>query len=103
MAHRTFVDRYGRTWDAWTVVPEFADRRRAPTASPPTKTERRTKSEFRVPLAGQWKDGWLAFATKGEKKRLASYPPNWVELSDAELEQLCDSAIHAPPQRRLTE
>ena len=77
MAHKSFTDRAGRRWDAWTVTP--------------AKVE--------------WRDagGWLCFETRGEKRRLAPFPANWDDLTDDELCALCASAELASPPRRLVE
>lgn len=97
VAHRQFTDSIGRTWDAWEVTPEFAERRTTPPA-PWLGVERRQRAEFRVPLGKQWSKGWLAFETRGEKRRLAPVPPGWSALTDRELAELCDSASRARSQ-----
>ncbi|HXT17276.1 MAG TPA: hypothetical protein VN706_16680 [Gemmatimonadaceae bacterium] len=106
MPHRTYTDPQGRLWDVWSVQPEYAERRRTPvhgTTLPPAQ-ERREKKGFRVPLGRAWAGGWLVFETKGEKRRLAPFPPNWTELTDAELDELRGSAtITQRPTRRLIE
>ena len=103
MAHREFTDSIGRRWDVWTVVPEFAERRGMSEPKPPPVPDRRRREEFRVPLGSEWADGWLAFSTPGERRRLATFPANWDELSPAELEALCKRALPAPHSRRLVE
>lgn len=100
MPHRTFTDTHGRPWDVWLVQPEHVERRRDVEASTPI-VERRGRREFRVPLAGKWVDGWLCFETKGEKRRLAPYPAEWMELPVTTLERLCLSAAAARAPRRL--
>jgi hypothetical protein len=105
MAHRVYTDSHGRQWDVWSVLPEYAERRRTPdsTAAVPS-TERRTQKTFRVPLGRIWADGWLVFETAGEKRRLAPVPPGWAQLSDADLDRLREQAIvTGRPTRRLVE
>lgn len=80
MAHREFVDSLGRHWEVWPV----------PAQSGGGSSKRLTSS-------------WLVFETRGEKRRLSSFPLNWSSFTDAELEQLCGQAREAPPSRRLIE
>jgi hypothetical protein len=108
MAHREFRDSTGRLWAAWSVQPEYAERRAAGTAAAvsgePPAIERRGRKELRVPLGTNFSHGWLCFETKGEKRRLAPYPDTWSKMSDEELEELCGTAAkveHGP--RRLVE
>ena len=105
MGHREFVDSIGRHWDVWAVQPEGADRRDPDRANEPAPAvERREREAFRVPVAGRWRRGWLAFETKFEKRRLTPIPAGWLDVPDDELERLCDQAITAPtPPRRLIE
>jgi len=51
----------------------------------------------------QWMDGWLAFQTRGERRRLAPYPELWAHLDDAHLEELCNDAQLVGGSRRLIE
>jgi hypothetical protein len=107
MPHRVYTDSVGRQWTVWSVHPEYAERRRPtpPGASAiPAGGERRSKKGFRVPLGRTWAEGWLVFETTGEKRRLAPYPENWTELSEAELDRLREKAVvTAKPTRRLIE
>lgn len=103
MPHRTFTDSVGRAWDVWFVQPEHVERRRGAGEASTPKVERRGRREFRAPLEGKWVDGWLCFETRGEKRRLAPVPPDWMELPIGTLEQLCRSAAEARRSRRLIE
>jgi len=106
MAHRQFKDAHGRTWDAWTVIPERAERRSSHAdADIEVERERRVKEdpEFRVPLGPQWTNGWLAFETKGEKRRLAPIPESWESMNDEDIAELCERAQLVTPSRRLAE
>ena len=114
MAHREFRGTDGREWAVWTVQPEYVERRRTEGSAPPAVSangavgskpvERRGHKEYRVPIAGKFSQGWLCFETKGEKRRLAPYPPTWVQLSDEELATLCDTATRVEHgTRRLVE
>ena len=102
MAHRTFRDRDGRTWNVWDVYPTMAERR----ATPPTGDvviERRNHSEPRAPLPPELRDGWLAFESNGERRRLTPAPINWSEMDDDELARLLARATVTGSIRRRTE
>jgi hypothetical protein len=104
MAHREFTDTFGRNWNVWSVVPERAERRRRDGAAVRGAERRHGKSkEFRVPLAEQWVDGWLAFETKGEKRRLAPIPDDWEAATDEQLHRMLERAEQIRPPRRLAE
>jgi hypothetical protein len=79
MALREFVDKQGVAWKVWDITPESMH---------PV-----TVREF---FLGEYQEGWLAFESPDERRRLADWPPNWAELSDEELGRLCDRAKPAP-------
>src|SRR5678815_1154518 len=105
MAHRVLVDSIGRAWDVWDVHPEFGERRREAGETPPETDERRRRTQHRVAFAGRWRDGWLAFETKNEKRRLAPIPAGWDRLSDQDVQRLLEAAdvIATRGRRRLCE
>jgi len=108
MPHRAFTDSDGRTWDVWVVRPSHPERRKAEGdgdgAAAQPMVDRRKRREFRVPLEGKFVTGWLCFETKGEKRRLAPFPRDWMARSDGDLEQLLREATEAPRRpRRLIE
>jgi hypothetical protein len=78
MAARTFTDSAGLTWDVFEV---HRASRTAGAVSPGLE------------------NGWLAFASGENKRRLAPFPPAWETYTDAELEALCDAARRAPTPR----
>lgn len=82
-AIREFVDREGKAWRVWAVTPSFS---------------RRSKREATL---GEFEHGWLAFETLDEdaRKRLPHYPPDWVSMSDARLQELLARAVEAPTRR----
>ena len=52
----------------------------------------------RDPLPSEYQSGWLVFEHaegKHRKRRLASFPKSWSELSPVQLEELCRSAARA--------
>ena len=103
MAHRVFRDSSGRRWDVWNVKPSVFERRRDVAPAIPPAEERRRRHQARMKVSAEWVNGWLAFQTLGEKRRLADYPRDWMEVGDDALEQLCDRAIVVGVPRRLVE
>ena len=76
MAVREFTDSRGIEWRAWDVTPEHMH--------PATRTE-----DFMSNL----QDGWLAFESATEKRRLsAPYPSDWTSYRIPDLEALCAKA-----------
>ena len=73
MGLREFRDKRGVTWKVWNVTPDSLDKR--------TTAEDYMK---------EWQDGWLCFECSDHRRRLATYPPTWEDLSDGELESLLD-------------
>lgn len=102
MAHRTFKDGSGRAWEVWDVRPKMAERR-TPTNDQPVVTERRRHSEPRAPLPPELRDGWLAFESGEERRRLTPPPEGWDALPDAELAALVERAAVSAKPRRLIE
>lgn len=94
MAHRKFQDEGGRWWDVWDTRPTIIDRRAGRDRRTGTRAvgERRQKSEPRVAVEPQFRDGWLAFQSGTEWRRLAPIPDAWETLSDAELVHLLTQA-----------
>jgi hypothetical protein len=65
MAHRTFVDRIGMTWEVWDVRPE-------------------TKPGYEA-LSGAPAGGWLCFQSGSTRKRLMYIPENWDAAPEEQL------------------
>ncbi len=80
MALREFRDSKGVLWKVWSVTPDSLDKR--------TTAEDYMKD---------WQDGWLCFECPESRRRLATFPPSWEELSDGELESLL---VRAQPVKR---
>lgn len=72
-AVREFLDERGMTWRVWAVTQEQLH------------PERMIADRM-----GDYRDGWLAFesADESERRRLPHYPPNWLKLSNLDLEGL---------------
>ena len=75
---REFRDSQQRAWRVWEVRPGLG----------------RPLSDLTRYL-GDYVNGWLAFGCLDNdiRKRLPSYPPNWLELTNRELESLLNRAI----------
>lgn len=80
---RQFVDRSGRGWRAWAVVPGRAQSRYG--------AERHL---------GEYQKGWLAFESLdgSSRRRLPNYPSDWHTRDNAALTKLLESAT--PVARR---
>ena len=98
MTHRIFTDDRGRTWEVWEVFPEVVERRlneerrSAPRAGP----DRRQHVDIRFRMAPELRNGWLAFQSDEERKRLAPIPPGWSSLDDGALRELAARATLQP-------
>jgi hypothetical protein len=79
MALREFIDKHGIVWNVWDITPESMH---------PV-----TVREF---FLGEYQEGWLAFESANERRRLSSWPEDWASLSDEELAALCERAKPAP-------
>ena len=76
MAVREFTDSKSVVWRVWDVT--------TAQMHPVTKNE---------DFMGELADGWLAFESAYEKRRLAApYPDTWAQMSIPELEALCEQA-----------
>ena len=95
--HRQFTDAEGRSWDVWEVIPQMAERREGHTDVP---VERRADSKPRASLPVEMREGWLAFESRHERRRLAPSPAGWELLNDRDLAQLLDRATVVSKVRR---
>lgn len=102
MAHRTFRDKHGRTWDVWEVRPTLVERRRT-AAQKPVSMERRRYSGAPSLLPNDLRQGWLAFQWKQERRRLGPPPVGWTEMTNDELAELLERAVGRGRVRRLIE
>ena len=86
MAVREFTDSRGVVWRAWDVTTDQMH--------PVTKNE---------DFMGELADGWLAFESATEKRRLAApYPKQWASMSIPELEALCQQSPVVAARRART-
>jgi len=94
MAHRRLQDDTGRWWDVWDTRPTIIDRRagRERRTGNRSAGDRRQKSEPRVSVDPEFREGWLAFQSGSEWRRVAPIPKAWETLPDGELLALLDRA-----------
>ena len=105
MAHREFTDSTEVTWNVWDVYPALGDRR-TPTGDRrrfmrETVDRRTTFNPARV--SPEYEQGWLAFQSSTERRRLAPVPEGWETLDAQSLERLCQAARPVGRLRRLVE
>lgn len=104
MAHRSFRDARDRVWEVWEVQPSSFERRqpdRTDAAAP--QVERRHRTEHRIVPRPLLAKGWLVFASRDEKRRLAPIPAGWSERTEEELAELLAAATPSGRPRRLIE
>src|SRR3954463_3978744 len=99
--HRKVTDAFGHDWDIWEVSPSVMDRR---THDEPRIVDRRSRNiGFVGRVSDRLRNGWLAFQSPHEKRRLTPVPPGWHEFTDAELLTLLERATKAGIPARLIE
>jgi hypothetical protein len=81
VALREFVDNKGVAWRVWDVTPD--------------KMHPVTAREL---FLGEYQEGWLAFESAAERRRLSQWPDDWAELPRERLVVLLEQA--APVARR---
>ncbi len=115
MGYRTVRDSDGTEWQIWEVKPVWterraADRRSADSPALPLGEERRANTDrrgafdpSRPRISPGLEQGWLAFASPEERRRIAPAPAGWEEMPDEALIRLCRSAATCPrrPERSL--
>ena len=105
MAQREFQDDKGRLWTVWEVRPERVERRegderrKRPRGSP----DRRQQRLLLAVVGGDLARGWLAFETRGERRRYTPIPEGWEGAADADLRAMWNEAVPLPPKKRLIE
>lgn len=105
MAYREFVDEHGVAWEAWDVYPTHVERRIRSGAwlEQGEEDRRQTDGGPRAQVREEYAQGWLAFQCRGERRRLAPIPDDWVDLETGELIALCARATPIGSPRRLVE
>jgi len=94
MTHRTIKDGDGKSWEVWEVYPSAVEQRMSGEhpAAPPGEAPKRERREVRILVPPALQDGWLAFQTGNERRRLAPIPNNWTTLNDTALIDLLGRA-----------
>jgi hypothetical protein len=97
--YRTFLDGRGRLWEVWMVHPSAIERRRMERRSPVENAvflieqrvlgDRRSHVGTRGSVASEYSNGWLCFASNGEKRRLVPVPTNWMSANDSQVAEWC--------------
>ncbi len=74
----------------WEVYPSAVEQRMSGEypAVPDGATSTREKREVRIRVPSALQDGWLAFQSGKDRRRLTPIPERWVTLGDEELVQL---------------
>jgi len=87
MTHRKIRDGDGKSWDVWEVYPSAVERRMSGEYPAQKRedgsTEERREIKVVVPTALQ--QGWLAFQSGDDRRRLAPIPHRWIDLDDTAL------------------
>ena len=100
MPHRRVQDETGRWWDVWDTHPTIIDRRAGRERRTGSRTgDRRQRSEPRVVVEPEYREGWLAFQSGTEWRRLAPIPKGWEMLSEQELLALLEQAAKDEARR----
>ena len=86
MAHRSFTDLRGTTWQVWDVIPRVEP------------SEEQLEAGL-VPISEPLIEGWLAFQAGETRRRLVPIPDGWYEASDAQLRHWCTEAAAVAPRR----
>ena len=92
MAHRVFSDEHGVEWQVWAVIPTLAQREL-----------RHRNSQTQSSLSRELSQGWLAFQSRDERRRLVPTPAGWETLPEAGLGALLEQAEPVAATRRLIE
>ena len=101
MAHRSFRDSRGRSWQAYDVTPKLPERRSIERrrarrsvifSDRRAGVDRRLAHSRRAVLPTGFATGWLCFQADEEKRRLTPIPGDWLECEERELERYCEAA-----------
>ena len=111
--YRNFRDDQDQEWTAWDVIPSWGERRRtdrrtAGASRPPATGERRLAERrrhrgIRIALTPRLAEGWLAFESNDERRRVAPIPDQWHLMEEEALRALWREAELLPRRRRLVE
>jgi len=92
MTHRKIKDGNGRAWDVWEVYPSAVEQRMSGEQSARPDSDAKSRREVRIVVPSALQQGWLAFQSGDDRRRLAPIPENWITLREQELIGLLDRA-----------
>jgi hypothetical protein len=94
MTHRKIKDGLGTPWDVWEVYPSAVERRMSGEVPAAQRIDGSAgeRREFKVRVPQALQEGWLAFQSGKERRRLAPIPANWISLDDIALLELLSRA-----------
>jgi hypothetical protein len=99
---RLFTDDRGETWHVWAVHPDTLERRIADDPHLNKGGERRVRRQSRIRVTNPLMiNGWLAFESRSERRRVGPIPDSWAELDEDGLRALLARAKPASTSRRL--
>ena len=102
MASREFTDDRGEVWQVWHVDPESLERRITEDPHLTPTGERRSRPESRLKVSNPlMANGWLAFESRMERRRLAPVPDGWAEMDQDALRALLARAAAAAETHRI--
>jgi len=96
MSHKEFVDETGRRWAVWDVRPDAIasqlghDRQERQSATGDVVV-RSSRGALQF-VASDLRQGWLAFRSADESKRLSPIPSGWEGMADQDLARLAREA-----------
>jgi hypothetical protein len=94
MPHRNLRDDDGQDWEIWDVIPSAVAQSLDDEHARHSHDAHHEPAQFSLPA--ELRDGWLAFQSSAESRRLAPIPVDWVDLSDAQLTLLIARAEPVP-------
>lgn len=95
MTTRRITDADGALWIVWQVTPATRPRRDADTE--PIAINWVRKMATPETQRDGYTDGWLAFKSVAERRRLTPFPKGWAWQSDEELLALLEKSMPAQP------
>lgn len=102
MTSREFTDERGEVWQVWAVHPESLERRLEQDPHLTLLSDRRTRRENRIRVKNPlMANGWLAFESRTERRRLAPIPDAWEEGDVEALRALLARAAPTGKSQRL--
>lgn len=90
MTHRKIKDGEGKSWDVWEVYPSAVERRMSGEYPIAQREDGSTgeRREIKVVVPAALQQGWLAFQSGTDRRRLAPIPDRWIHLDEKALVNL---------------